>query len=130
MLVLGTLACLYAGAWMLFHFKFESDVRVERASSCRFGICETVRSLQAVQRRYGDDVASIPPNELAGFLRRDPAGTYRWCDLGESLQKAGYTTEARYCFSQALSLGARIPSTLFRTAQFRLMSEKTLMQWR
>lgn len=102
---------------MLFHFKFEDDLGAEQAF-CRFGICDTVQALKMLQSQYGNDVASVPPSELARFLRRDPGGTYRWCDLGESLQKAGRITEARYCFSKALALGPRIPFTLLRAAQF------------
>jgi O-antigen ligase len=122
--LLGTLApavcCLmtvYAGAWLLFLHSFASDPKAERLF-CKFGICDSNESLNALQRQYGEDIAAVPEAYLLEFLSRSPAGPYRWQDMGESLLKMGRMAEARSCFSRALELGPRIPSVLIRTARF------------
>ncbi len=55
-----------------------------------------------------------------GLLRRsrDPASPHRWCDLGDAFFTAGRVNEARYCFSNALSLGPDIPPAHLRGANF------------
>jgi hypothetical protein len=114
---LGCLAMLYAGAWLVFLHSFNGDPRAERMFS-RFGISDSSRALRALRARYGGGEGAVPAADLLEFLRRDPAAPYRWCDVGESLQKAGRTAEARYCFSRALSLGPHIPYMLIRAARF------------
>jgi O-antigen ligase len=113
---LGCLASLYAGAWVVFLHSYQNDFQAERVF-CRFGICNTNGALEALRTQYGDG-AAIPPGELLQLLPRDPAGPYNWEDLGDSLQQAGRTAEARSCFRRALQLGPRIPYMQFRAALF------------
>ncbi len=114
---LGGLLSIYSVGWLVFLHSFKGDTRAERVF-CRFGICNTDQALAALQSQHGGNVASVPRADLLEFLRRDPAGPNRWCDLGDSLQKSGDIKEARFCFARALVLAPRIPYINFRAAQF------------
>lgn len=58
-------------------------------------------------------------------LARDPASPYRWCTLGETLQEAGQTEAAGYCFDRAIELGPNIPPVLMRAANFDFAAGRT-----
>jgi len=116
----GCLLCLYAAAWLIFLHLFDYDWRAEPIF-CRFGICDTGTLLSVRELLHGGTTAAVlPPGELLEFLRRDPAGPYRWCDLGESVQKAGEVGTARYCFNRAIALGPNLPYMLLRAAKFHV----------
>lgn len=118
-LIGGSLLALYAGGWMLFLHRFHYDPRAEEAF-CRFGICDSDAALATRERLMGGtSPAAVAPDQVAPYLRRDPAGPYNWCDLGDSLQKAGRISEARYCFDRAVALAPRISYMLFRAAGFQ-----------
>jgi O-antigen ligase len=117
-LALGCFLCVYAAGFLIFLHVFRSDPNAER-SFCHFGICDPDTALASLQLLSGGaTLAALPQSDLLEFLRRDPAGSYRWCDLGEAMQKAGHTPMARYCFSRAVILAPRIPYTLSRAADF------------
>ena len=59
-------------------------------------------------RKQGQVLAAFVCQHYATFEAPDDAD--RWCDLGESLQRAGRISEARACFARAQTLGPRIPS--------------------
>lgn len=77
-----------------------------------------------VERAYqqlwqgGAENTSRAVESFAEALRRDPASTYRWCDLGEALMEAGDEQKARYCFTRAAELGRNSPPILMRVANF------------
>jgi hypothetical protein len=116
-LTLGCLATLYAGMSLTLLQWYQNDPRAERAF-CRFGVCDSFDALFALQNEHGGDAGAVPRADLLEFLRRDPASPSRWDDFGESFQRAGATTEARYCFQRAITLGPRIPYALIRAARF------------
>jgi len=120
MAALSLFAVLYAGGWLVYLHTYRDNPTVE-AAFCRVGICESDRILAVVQRERGaQTIAHLPPDELRTFLRRDPANPHQWRDLGESLQMAGRTDEARLAVARSLELGPRIPYVLFKAAQFHL----------
>jgi O-antigen ligase len=117
LLVAGCVASLYgAGCWAYDHW-FEGHLNAER-SFCRFGICDSYRAPNVLRDQYGGNIAAAPPEKILEYLRRDPAGPYRWEDLGESSQKAGRTKEARYSFERAVALAPTYPTMLYRAADF------------
>jgi O-antigen ligase/tetratricopeptide (TPR) repeat protein len=117
LLVAGCLASLYgAGCWVYDRW-FENNLSAERMF-CRFGICDSYRAPNVLRNRYGGNIAAAPPEKILEYLRRDPAGPYRWLDLGESLQRAGRTKEARYSFQRAVALAPTYPTMLYRAADF------------
>ena len=107
-LVLACLSSLYAGAWLVFLNSFQANLQAE-AAFCRFGICDNNGAMDALVQQHGGEVASVPPAEIAKLLVRDPAGPYRWEDMGEALQKSGRIAEARASFARAVTLGPGIP---------------------
>jgi tetratricopeptide (TPR) repeat protein len=118
--VCGCLASVYAAGWLVFTHSFRNDPKAE-ALFCRFGICDSDAALAAQESLHGGNSPGVaPPSELLAYLRRDPAGPYNWCDLGESFQKAGSIAEARACFDRAIALGPHIPFMLMRAGQFDL----------
>jgi putative inorganic carbon (hco3(-)) transporter len=119
-LTLGCFVFVYSVGFLIFLHVFRSDPKAER-TFCHFGICDTDTALASLQLlNGGTTLAALPQSDLLEFLRRDPAGTYRWEDLGEAMEKAGHTGPARYCFRRALVLAPRIPYTLYRAADFHL----------
>jgi O-antigen ligase/tetratricopeptide (TPR) repeat protein len=114
---LGAFGALYASGWLAFIHAPKFDANYEK-SFCRFGICNSQAVLDVLQAQCGGDVACVPSDRLTELLVRDPAGPYNWCDLGESLEKAGRTDDARLCFDRALALAPRIPDILSRAARF------------
>ena len=115
--LLGCAVSTYAVGWTVFLHSFKTDARAERIF-CEFGICDSYDALNSLQDQQGGNVAAVSLTDLAEFLKRDPAGPYRWEDVGEALEKSGRTEAARYCFARAITLGPRIPSMLFRDADF------------
>ena len=115
--LLGAYAGIYGAGWIVFTHFFAEDLNAERLFH-RFGIGDTSGIIDILRRQYGGDVASVPPQKILEYLRRDPAGRYAWDDLGESLQKAGRTSEARYCFQRAIALAPAFPNMLYRAAEF------------
>src|SRR5439155_26590511 len=105
-------------AWRVFFFGFNSDIKAEPVF-CRFGICDT-NALENGREflHRASTIGKLPPAEVGEFLRRDPAGPYRWEDLGDAFQNAGQTGYARYCYKKADVLGPRIPYMLSRAANF------------
>jgi hypothetical protein len=116
-LALGCIALLYSGASIAFNRYFRESPRAERLF-CHFGVCDASAAAAALGKEYGD--TRIPPGELLPFVSRDPADPSMWCDVGESMQRAGRHDLARYCFGRALTLAPRIPATLSRVADFDL----------
>ncbi len=51
-------------------------------------------------------------------LRRDPASPFRWCDLGEALDRRSHLPRAKYCFERGVELGPNSPPVLLRAAYF------------
>ena len=104
----------------MFANSFRSDPGVE-ASFCHFGICDSAAALAAKERLLGaNSAAALSPGNLLGYLARDPAVPYNWCDLGQSFQKAGSPPLAQASFARALVLGPHIPSVLLCVAHFNL----------
>jgi len=115
----GCLLALYAGGWIIFLHWFRYDPQAE-AAFCRVGICDSGASLATRELLHGGhSPAAVPPDPVMEYLRRDPAGSYNWCDLGDSFENAGRISDARYCFARAVSLAPRIPYMLFRAAGFQ-----------
>ena len=120
LLVFGALVSAYSIGWLVFLYAFNTDVRAEPLF-CRFGICDSDTLQAGLQRQHGvTTVADLSPSEVAELLQRDPAEPYAWEDLGDSLVNAGRTPEARYAYSQAVTLGPHIPYMLYRAAEFFL----------
>src|SRR5207249_10116705 len=75
--------------------------------------------LSAAERlQDGDDAAVVALDDLREFLSRDPAGSYRWADLGDALHRNGQIDKARYAFARAVTLAPNSPPTLLRAAGF------------
>ncbi len=113
------LAVVYSAAWLIFlGFGFNVDAKAEPVF-CRFGICDTygLESTRLLLHK-AKAIDKLPPSDVEEFLRRDPAGPYRWEDLGDSFQNAGRTGYARYCYRKADALGPNIPYMLSRAANF------------
>jgi hypothetical protein len=66
-----------------------------------------------------------PVESVAQTLRADSASAYRWCDLGEELQQAGKTKQARACFRRAVQLAPNIPPIWMRAVNFYLQVDDT-----
>lgn len=115
--VAGCLAGLYAAGWLGYLHFFGSNLDAERLF-CNFGICDSREATMILRNQYGGNIGSAPPERVLEYLRRDPTGPYLWEDLGESLQNAGRTPEARYCFQRAVTLAPASPSMLYRAAHF------------
>jgi O-antigen ligase len=115
----GSLLALYAGAWLVFLHSFHSDPATERAF-CRFGICDTDAALATLQGPLRDtEPAAVPLDNLVEYLRRDPAGPYRWEDVSIALQRGGNVDRARYCVFRAVALAPNSPPTLLVAANFQ-----------
>lgn len=117
LIVAGFLATAYGAGWLAFPHFFGKNLDTERIFH-RFGIWDTAGALAILRHQYGGQISSVPPEKLVEYLRRDPAGPYRWEDLGESLRKAGRIGEARYCFQRAVALAPAYPNMLYRASDF------------
>jgi tetratricopeptide (TPR) repeat protein len=117
LLVAGCLASLYGAGWLVYDHWFTNDLGAERRF-CDFGICDSYQAPRVLGTQYGGSISAAPPEKILEYLRRDPAGPYRWEDLGESLQQAGRTKEARYSFQRAVALAPTYPTMLYRAADF------------
>lgn len=113
-ILFGSLLVIYATAWIVFETKYNGDPHMESVF-CRFGICGTATVLAAEARDSG---RTPPLTSFVEAVKREPAAPHRWCDLGDALLRDGRADEARYCFSNALSLGPEIPPVLLRSANF------------
>src|SRR5204862_1076716 len=86
---------------------------------CRFGICDTNAARSAAERlQGGDEAAVVALEDLREFLVRDPAGSYRWVELGDALHRNGQIDQARYAFKRAVTLAPKSPPTLLGAASF------------
>ena len=99
---------------------FAGDEEIEQFL-CRFHFCSNgVQRLGAREQLWeakaGAAERSIPAFQEA--LRRNPASSYRWCDLGEAYLRADKLAPARYCFERAVGLGPHSPPILLRTGNF------------
>lgn len=56
--------------------------------------------------------------DLIQALAHDPASSYRWCDVGESLLAAGDQDKSAYCMRRAIALGPTSAPVLLRAANF------------
>jgi hypothetical protein len=116
----GVLLTAYATAWLIFLSSYgqSPSLEAERAF-CRYGVCDTDAVLATLLGPERDtDPRPVPVDVLVSFLHRDPASPERWVELGEGLQLAGRTPEARRAFSRAVALAPHEPSTLLRAADF------------
>jgi O-antigen ligase len=118
-LILGCLTIAYATIAATYFYRYQEDPRAEHAF-CHLGVCDTYSALSALRAAHGGESSAVPPADLMDFLRRDPANPSRWEDLGDSFQRAGDIDRARRCFERAVTLGPRIPSTLFDAGRFHL----------
>jgi O-antigen ligase len=116
-IALSVIVIIYAPLRLLFNSQFRSDTRME-SLFCHFGICDTDAVIAAQTLAHGGRLAEVPTPVLFKALRRDPNDPSRWCDTGDRLLQVGQPTEAEYCYSRALALGAHIPPTLMRAADF------------
>jgi O-antigen ligase len=116
-IALGCLLLIYAPAWILLEGKYASDPQME-GRFCKFGVCDTDAAIAREIASHGGKVGAVPAAELLEALRRDSAAPLRWCDLGDALLKSGQVQHARYCFSNALTLGPEIPTVQLRAASF------------
>jgi len=116
-LILGCLLAANAAAWVIFLQRFQQDPKAERLF-CRFGICDTNAALSTAERLQGGDDAVVALEDLREFLIRDPAGSYRWVELGDALHRNGQIDQARYAFGRAVTLAPKSPPTLLGAATF------------
>lgn len=117
-LVLGSFSAATAAGWLTFVQSYEDDPRAERAL-CRYGICDSSAAIATLQAGPEPGVVyPVPPDDMAVYVRRDPAAPERWEDYGEALRTVGRVDEARYAFDQAVRLAPRTPSTLLMAADF------------
>jgi O-antigen ligase len=116
-LILGGVLFCYAPLWIVFTAVFSSNLHAESVF-CQIGICDTGAVVTAQTIAHGGQVTAVPAPILAHALRRDPNLPGRWCDLGDSLARAGDTAGAAYCYTHALNLGPDIPPILMRAAGF------------
>jgi O-antigen ligase len=113
--LLGVTASAYATGWIFF---LNGAATPERERSfCRWGICDASATRAALVARHGS-VEAIPVAELATLLRRDPAGPYAWCDLGDALFREGRVQDARWSYRRAVELAPHVPFMLIRAARF------------
>ncbi len=95
------------------------------ATLCQLGLCDADAALAAELARHNNNIGQIPLATLLEFLRRDPAGPNRWCDLGDWFRHNGRDSEARYSFTRAVELAPRIPYINFRAGSFFLADGDT-----
>ena len=117
MFTLGCLAILYSAAWLIYLHSFHHDAQTGRIFR-KFGIYDSNEALNSLEREHGGETASVPPADLAEFLRDSPAVPFHWLVFGESLRRVGRTAEARKSIERALALGGRQPGTLFDASRF------------
>lgn len=116
-IVLGFLLLVYAPAWILFEKKFKDDPLAEMRF-CRFGVCDTDAWVASEAASHGGSIARIGVPELLRALQREPAASFRWCDLADAFLLSGQVEQARGSFSTALALAPHIPPVQFRAAVF------------
>ena len=110
-ITLGLLLVLYClGALVSFTW-FSDDPEVEQFL-CRFYLCDNEQLLDwAYEHLWEGDPRSLEwaVSAYQESLRRDPASPFRWCDLGEALERRGDLTRAKYCFERGVELGPNSP---------------------
>lgn len=120
-LLLGVGTAAYGGAWLMFLNGHQGDVEAERRF-CRFGVCDTVGTLLALQSRAAEANPAKPtlaPDVLMSYLDRDRAAPYSWEALGDAFIKAGRRDEARDALARAVALGPTSGPTLLLAADFQ-----------
>lgn len=122
----GALLVAWATVWLVFLTSYHRDPVSEQAF-CRFGICDADAVSQALQGPERDTAPKLVPVEaLMRYLGRDAASPDRWGFLGEALQAAGRTAEARDAFDRSIALSPRAPQALLGAADFYLeIGERT-----
>ena len=99
---------------------FSDDAEVEQFL-CPFYLCDNEQLLDwAYEHLWEGDPESLEwaVSAYQESLRRDPASPFRWCDLGEALDRRGDLPRAKYCFERAVELGPNSPPVLVRAAYF------------
>ncbi len=88
---------------------------------CRHWFCETDLETQHEYQEYLQARVQQAAKTVPGFaeiLRRDPASSYRWCDLAEAMVESGQLETARYCMGTAIALAPHSAAILLRAANF------------
>src|SRR5260370_25105186 len=82
---------------------------------------ETDLETQHEYQEYLQASIQQAPKTVPGFaeiLRRDPASSYRWCDLAEAMVESGQLETARYCMGPAIAFAPHSAAILLRAANF------------
>jgi len=110
---------ILGAALSLFGF-FEAVIANRRATLCRYWLCWDQAVVENAYRGYlgGSSSPQQFSSDLVQALLRDPASSYRWCDLGEALLAEGHREKAAYCMRRAVALGPDSAAVLLRRANF------------
>ena len=111
---------IYSAVAIGFDTWFAGDGGIEQFL-CRFHFCSNGVQLQGAREQLWEAKADAAERSIPAFqeaLRRNPASSYRWADLGEAYLRAGKLAPARYCFERAVGLGPHSPPILLRAGNF------------
>ena len=116
----GILVAVYSSGALLYHGWLRDEPEVEQFL-CRFYLCDNEQLLDwAYEHLWEGDPESLEwaVSAYEESLRRDPAAPFRWCDLGEALDRKDDLPRAKYCFERAVELGPNSRPVLLRAAYF------------
>lgn len=116
----GVLLTAWSAAWVVFLTSYHQDPAAEHAF-CRVGLCDTDAAYATLQGEERDTQPKRAPLEaLQTYVAREPASSDWWGRLGEGLQAAGRTPDARLAFERSIALSPRAPEALIGAADFYL----------
>ena len=119
-ILLSCFLIAYTAVAVGFETWFTGDGEIEQLL-CRFHVCSNAVQLQGAREQLWEAQAGAAERSIPAFqeaLRRNPASSYRWSDLGEAYLRAGKLPSARHCFERAVSLGPHSPPILLRAGNF------------
>jgi len=124
LLILGLTLTVYPTLDIELRTRFARDQSMEQ-QFCQFRLCDDQRMYRAAAKKLWGTATPNPKEAAAGFLvllRRDPNFPFPWANLGDALSASQRSSEARYCFRQAVALAPHWPPILMRAATFYLES--------
>ena len=95
---------------------------------CRFWVCSTNVIAEDAYQTFleGDsEQQDAIPKQLELAVTLDPASSYRWADLAESLLASGNPDKASYCMRRAIELGPHSGAIQLRAANFDFRTGQT-----